>query len=86
MDRTNIKIAMSVLHVGLLIVLVQLINVYGCTTLAVGRGATIDGSTLAAHTNDGGGDTDPRLVRIPARTYPAGSMRPIYASPESYPR
>lgn len=41
---------------------------------------------MATHTNDGGGTTDPRLVKIPARDYGEGSKRPIYGSPENYPR
>lgn len=57
-----------------------------CTTLALGRKATIDGSVMATHSNDGGGTTDPRLVKVPARDYPAGSQRPIWNSPENYPR
>lgn len=35
---------------------------------------------------DGSGTTDPRLVRVPAMDYAADSERPIFASPESYPR
>jgi len=57
-----------------------------CTTFAVGRKATADGSVMSTHTNDGGGTTDPRLVKIPAGNWPEGSMRPIFASPENYPR
>eukprot|EP01035_Chromulina_nebulosa_P016909 gene16909-22398_t len=57
-----------------------------CTTFAVGKLASIDGSVYAAHTNDGSGKTDPRLVRIPSRIYEDGAMRPIYESPEDYPR
>lgn len=57
-----------------------------CTVLFAGSKATSDGSVFVTHSSDGDGETDPRLVRIPARTYPKGSKRPIYASPESYPR
>jgi len=60
--------------------------VYGCTTFVVGKDATIDGSTMGTHTNDGGGTTDGRLVKVDARDYPSGSSRPIYGSPENYPR
>ena len=55
-----------------------------CTTLIAGRLATTDGSTLAAHTDDG--LTDPRIMYIPARTHAANSVRPVYPSPEVYPR
>jgi len=41
---------------------------------------------LAAHSADGGGNTDPRLVRIPGNTHPADTKRPVFSSPESYPR
>ena len=58
----------------------------GCTTYVIGRKATADGSVMCSHTNDGGGNTDPRLIRIPARDYSVGSERPVFASPESYPR
>lgn len=61
-------------------------QVDACTTLAVGRKATADGSVMAAHSADGGGNTDPRLVRIPGNVYPANSKRAVFASPESYPR
>ena len=55
-----------------------------CTTLIAGRLATTDGSTLAAHTDDG--LTDPRIMYMPARSYSPNSSRAVYASPEVYPR
>jgi dipeptidase len=59
-----------------------------CTTLVVGRKATADGSVMAAHSADGGGNTDPRLVRIPGNVYDLSKSptRAVFASPESYPR
>jgi dipeptidase len=60
--------------------------VCGCTTFVITKAATKDGSVLAAHSADGGGNTDPRLVRIPGATFATGSVRNVYGSPESYPR
>jgi dipeptidase len=65
------------------------IGASACTTYLVGKKATADGSVMCTHTNDGSGTTDPRLVRIPARDYPdyaTSTGRPVWASPESYPR
>jgi len=57
-----------------------------CTTLAVGRKASADGSVLLSHSNDFEGNGDARLCFIPAADYPTGSMRPIYWDKEDYPR
>ena len=58
----------------------------GCSTIVAGPKATKDGSTFASHSNDGGGSTDGRLVRVPARDYPPNAQRPIYYATEDYPR
>ncbi|KAL3919149.1 MAG: hypothetical protein SGILL_003900, partial [Bacillariaceae sp.] len=57
-----------------------------CTVFIVGKKASADGSVMVTHSNDGEFETDPRLVKIPAAEYPAGAKRPVYFSPESYPR
>lgn len=41
---------------------------------------------MTTHSNDGEGTTDPRLAKVPAQYFEEGAMRPIWASPESYPR
>ena len=61
-------------------------GVNSCSTIVAGPKATKDGSTFASHSNDGGGSTDGRLVSVPARDYPAGTLRPIYYATEDYPR
>ena len=57
-----------------------------CTTIIAGKKATSDGSVMCTHSNDGGGTTDPRLVKIPAADFAAGATRPIYWATEDYPR
>lgn len=57
-----------------------------CTTVAVGKAATVDGSVMCSHTNDGKGMSDPRMIRIPASEWPTGTMRKVFFNPEDYPR
>jgi hypothetical protein len=56
-----------------------------CTTIAIGKGATSDGSTYATDTNDCH-DCDWRMAKVPAMDWPPSSLRPIYAETSSYPR
>ena len=47
----------------------------------------MDGSTIISHNDDAGGGTqDVRLVRVPAATHAAGSLRPVVATDFPYPR
>lgn len=72
---------------ALLLLSAVVVHTNGCTMIAVGKNATVDGSTLIAHTDDaGGGAADIRLVRVPAQQYPAGSQRPVYDFNGGYPR
>lgn len=58
-----------------------------CTMVAVGRNATVDGSTLVAHTDDAGfGAADLRMVRVPAQDHEEGAMRHVYNVQPGYPR
>lgn len=48
-----------------------------CTTIAIGKKATANGSVVIAHSDDD--VADERLIRVPATTNnPAGSKRPVY--------
>mmetsp|Transcript_27745 Transcript_27745/g.79485 ORF Transcript_27745/g.79485 Transcript_27745/m.79485 type:complete len:601 (+) Transcript_27745:79-1881(+) len=57
-----------------------------CTTLAVGKAASKDGSVFLSHSDDGEVNGDARLCYVPAADYLAGSSRPIYYDTEDYPR
>jgi len=63
-----------------------LASVNCCTTLIVGKAASADGSVMATHSDDAESNPDPRLVRVPAQTYPAGSKRDIFYDTEGFPR
>lgn len=49
---------------------------WSCTTMIVGKNATVDGSVIVAHSDDD--VSDERLIYVPVANYPAGSRRPVY--------
>ena len=57
-----------------------------CTTLIVGKKASVDGSVMCTHSDDGEANPDSRLVKVPASDHAEGSTRPIYYDTEDYPR
>mmetsp|Transcript_91102 Transcript_91102/g.253664 ORF Transcript_91102/g.253664 Transcript_91102/m.253664 type:complete len:663 (+) Transcript_91102:71-2059(+) len=65
----------------------QAYRALACTIVAVGRDASASGSPIVSHTDDSGTDTtDVRLVRVPRRAWPPGSVRPLYNWADGYPR
>jgi len=59
----------------------------GCTIVAVGKDASSSGSPMVCHTDDSGSDTtDIRLIRVPAKKWPKGSVRKLYHWIDGYPR
>jgi len=56
-----------------------------CTTIGVGPGATVDGSSIVTHTADCK-DCDFRLAKTPPKEWDEGEMRPIYKYRRQYPR
>lgn len=58
----------------------------GCTSIVVGKGATLDGSALTSHANDCS-TCDWRVVYVPAKDHPPGSRRVLLDSLwDQYPR
>jgi len=70
----------------LVLVIVDSTTTDACTVFIVGKDASVDGGTMVTHSNDGEFETDPRLVVVPSQKVSTKSRRPIYFSPESYPR
>ena len=48
-----------------------------CTTIICGRNATIDGSILGIHSDDGGGATPGNFIKVRAASHAAGSVRKV---------
>jgi len=61
-------------------------DVDGCTSIAVSRHATVDGSGMVSHSNDCW-DCDFRMVYVAAQDHSPNSLRPMYDAVRSqYPR
>jgi dipeptidase len=55
--------------------------VLACTTTIVGKEASVDGSVLVSHSDDGFSDAS--LIYVPAMDHPVGSSRAVYYSHDS---
>ena len=49
-----------------------------CTITVTGKAASVDGSVMVSHSDDGLGD--PRLIHVPAMDHKAGALRPVFYS------
>lgn len=80
------KILLIIVFLNVIIsILSQILGTDKCTTIAVGKKATVDGSTLLGYTADCA-ECDWRVNKVPAQDYVDGTMRPIYLITGSYPR
>lgn len=77
---------MTLRYLAAVLFLASLDGVHACTVFAVGKKATKDGSVLVSHSDDGDPHNDARLIHVPAADHPAGAQRPIFYTPESFPR
>lgn len=57
-----------------------------CTSIAIGRKATADGSVIVSQSEDGDNLADPRVLYVPARDFPEGAMAPSYYTDGPFPR
>lgn len=57
-----------------------------CSAYIAGKHATVDGTVMVSHSDDGAGASDPRVSFVPAADHPKGAMRPILPDLEDYPR
>ena len=67
-----------ILVFSMILVLFLFIGVltYACTDIAVGKGASADGSVITSHTCDGRYDS--RIIIVPAADHEEGAMAPVY--------
>jgi dipeptidase len=49
---------------------------WACTVTGTGRKATLDGSVMVSHSDDG--LNDPRMIYVPAMNHKPGSLRPVF--------
>lgn len=64
----------------------SLVDTESCTAYIAGKAATVDGSVMLSHSDDGAGLSDARVAYIPAADHAPGSRRPIWPDTEDYPR
>ena len=61
----------------LIVVVFQFYLCWSCSTIAAGRRATIDGSVIVSHSNDGDGDVAGNIHVIPGASYELGTTRAV---------
>lgn len=60
----------------LFISIVVSLPAWACTVTVTGRKATLDGSVMVSHSDDG--LNDPRMIYVPAMSHKPGSLRPVF--------
>lgn len=76
--RTKMTLSGLVMAFALILNLAATHTTTACTTILVGKDATVDGSVMVSHSDDGLGDG--RLIYVPAMDHKPGAMRQVYYS------
>lgn len=71
----------SMFFVLFFILAFSVVPAFSCTTTIAGKDATIDGSVMVSHSDDG--LSDGSLVYVPAKDHAPGTMRAVFYSHES---
>ena len=70
------KKIISVMALSVMIVSLSIISANACTSVVVGKKASVDGSVMTTHTCDG--QYDARIRIIPGKEFEPGAMAPVY--------
>ena len=68
----------SMLVLAAIACLAVAVPAWTCTTTLTGKKASVDGSVMVSHSDDGLGDA--RLIYVPAMKHKPGSLRPVFYS------
>ena len=71
---------------GLLVASTLASGVGGCSAYIAGKDASVDGSVMLSHSDDGDGTSDARIAYVPAADHAPNSRRPVWPDLEAYPR
>ncbi len=80
MKRTRMKMGKRGVALAALLAALALAGygvAFACTSIAVSKGASVDGSVMTSQTGDGGIE-EPTIKIVPAADYKAGEMRKVY--------
>lgn len=75
------------LHFALVVLLACANSGRSCTIIGVGKDASASGYPMVGHSDDSGPSaSDFRLIRVPRKQWPQGSLRPLFNWKSGYPR
>ncbi len=70
------KRCLQITFLTLLVLVLSISNIFACTTIMVGKDASVDGSIMTTHTCDG--NYDARIQIIEGQKFPEGAVTTVY--------